>query len=218
MDSSNFRVQKWSRNGTSPMTMPGTSSLGYAYFLFVDKYDNLYVSLNTGSKVIRFAANSSSSTTVAGIGTVGFASNQFSNPAGIWVDDARAVYVADYSNHRIQKWIYNASSGLTVAGTGVNGSSLMQLCNPNSVAVDTIGRVYVADRFNHRIVRWGPNATVGVCVAACTGNAGQQANQLNEPISLAFDTNGSMYVSDSANNRIQKFQVFDNASECSNLA
>ena len=76
MDSSNFRVQKWSRNGTNPMTVPGTSSLTDSYFLFVDKYGNLYVSLSTDSKVIRFAANSSSFTTVAGIGTAGPASNQ----------------------------------------------------------------------------------------------------------------------------------------------
>ena len=123
-----------------------------------------------------------------------------------------------YTNHRIQKWTYNASSGITVAGTGVNGSGLMQLQKPNSVAVDTSGRVYIADRYNHRIVRWAPNATVGVCVVACTGVAGQQANQLNQPISVAFDTNGSMYVSDSSNNRVQKFQAFDNASECSKFA
>ena len=29
---SNSRVQKWSRNGTNPMTSPGASSLGYWLF------------------------------------------------------------------------------------------------------------------------------------------------------------------------------------------
>ena len=218
MDSYNSRVQKWSINGTSPMTVPGTSSLNNVYFLFVDKYDSLYMSLNSGSKVIRFAVNSSNFSTVAGIDTAGSASNEFDTTSGIWVDGAKTLYVADFYNNRIQKWIYNASFGFTVAGTGGSGNSLAQLYHPETVVVDTIGRVYVADRYNNRIVRWEPNATVGVCVAACTGVAGQQANQLNQPISLAFDTNGSMYVSDSANNRIQKFQVFDNASKCSNLA
>ena len=218
MDTGNSRVQKWSRNGTNPMTRPGASSLGTCYYLFIDKYDDLYVSINTDNKVIRFTANSSVYTTVAGTGTTGSTSYQFNSPSGMWVDGARTLYVADFNNHRIQKWIYNASSGITVAGTGGSGSSLTQLQNPESVAVDTSGRVYIADRYNHRIVRWAPNATVGVCVVACTGVAGQQANQLNEPISVAFDTNGSMYVSDSSNNRVQKFQVFDNASECSNLA
>ena len=218
MDTGNSRVQKWSRNGTNPMTRPGALASGSGFFLFVDKYDSVYVTLDSTSKVIRFAPNSSVYTTVAGTSTSGSASNQFQSPRGIWVDGARTLYVADFNNHRIQKWMYNASSGITVVGIGGSGNSLTQLQNPESVAVDTSGRLYIADRYNHRIVRWAPNATVGVCVVACTGVAGQQANQLNQPISVAFDTNGSMYVSDSSNNRVQKFQVFDNASECSNLA
>ena len=215
MDTYNYRVQKWSRNGTNPITRPGSSlpNFGQDFSVFVDKYDNLYMSLSSANKVILFAANSSNFTTVAGNGTAGSASNQFTGLIGIWVDDARALYAADSSNQRIQKWIYNASSGLTVAGTGMSGSSLTQLQNPNSMVVDRSGRVYVADRNNHRIVRWEPNATAGVCVVACTGVSGKQANQLNGPVFVAFDTNGSMYVSDSGNNRIQKFQVFDNVSE-----
>jgi sugar lactone lactonase YvrE len=164
--------------------------------------------------VIFFAPNSSSWLVVAGTGTVGSAANEFNNPCGIFIDDAQTLYVADYDNHRIQKWTDTASSGITVAGTGISGSSLAHLSYPNSLVVDTNGYIYIADSGNNRIVKWAPNATSGVCVAACTDTSGNQANQLYNPYALAFDSNGSMYISDAYNNRVQKFQILNNISEC----
>jgi hypothetical protein len=34
---------------------------------------------------------------------------------------------------------------------------------------------------------------------------------------VAFDSNGSMYVSDDWNNRVQKFQILSNVSECGTM-
>jgi sugar lactone lactonase YvrE len=214
MDATNRRVQKWSRNATNPITMPGSSYINYAYFLFIDQFNNLYLSDCSNAQVIRFAPNSSVPVIVAGDGTSGSAANQLDCPLGIFVDDVGTVYVADYWNHRIQKWYSGALSGITVAGTGSSGSSLTQLSNPKWVVVDTNGYMYIADTGNNRIIIWAPNATSGVCIIACTGTYGNRANQLNGAGSLAFDSNGSIYVSDMNNNRIQKFQILNNNSEC----
>jgi glucose/arabinose dehydrogenase len=77
--------------------------------------------------------------------------------------------------------------------------------------------MYIVDRGNNRIVRWPPGATSGVCVVACTGFSGSQVNNLYYPIDVAFDSNGSLYVSDDGNSRVQKFQILNNTSECSNI-
>jgi sugar lactone lactonase YvrE len=214
MDTDNNRVQKWFRNGSNPTTMPGGSAFNSSDYLFVDKYMNLYVSNYWGNKVNRFAPNSSSPVRVAGNGIAGSAANQVYNPGGLFVDDAYTIYVADSQNNRIQKWAYNASSGITIAGTGVLGSSLKQLNYPRSLAVDANGHMYIADTLNHRILAWAPNATSGVCVAACTNTTGNRADMLNFPQVVAFDSNGSMYVSDNGNNRVQKFTLLNNTCEC----
>jgi hypothetical protein len=58
-----------------------------------------------------------------------------------------------------------------------------------------------------------PNATSGVCIAGCAGTtSGTRANQFYHPVDLAFDNNGSLYISDHFNNRIQKFQILNNQS------
>jgi len=38
-----------------------------------------------------------------------------------------------------------------------------------------------------------------------TGGGGAAANQLNYPLDLAFDSQNSLYITDSRNNRVQKF-------------
>ncbi|CAF1027403.1 unnamed protein product [Adineta steineri] len=209
-DTYNHRVQKWFRNATNPVTIVGSSYISYAYFPFIDKYNNLYLSDCGYSQVIRFAPNSSSPVIVAGNGTSGSAASQLGCPLGISVDDSGTVYVADYWNHRIQKWVYGASSGVTVAGNGSIGNSLMQLNYPKSVVVDTNGYMYIVDTGNNRIVKWAPNANSGVCIIACSGVSGNQMNQLSGPVSLAFDSQGSIYIGDMGSNRVQKFQNMNN--------
>jgi sugar lactone lactonase YvrE len=211
LDVNNVRVQKWSRNGTNPITMPGDETFDSGYNLYVDSDNNLYVSIYSDHQVVCFAPNSPDWTIVAGIGIAGTSGNQLNNPNGLFVDDAFTMYIADTGNNRIQKWTYEASTGITVAGnsSGLSGSSLTLLWSPESLVVDTDGYMYIVDRGNNRIIRWPPNATSGVCIAACTGNTGTEANQLYYPIDVAFDTNGSLYVSDDGNSRVQKYQILD---------
>jgi sugar lactone lactonase YvrE len=109
-------------------------------------------------------------------------------------------------------WKSGASVGSTVAGNGVQGSSLSQLSAPGGIVLDKNGYIYIADTGNYRIVRWAPNSTTGVCIVACTLTAGTNVNQLGWPTAVAFDDKGSLYVADSPNNRIQKFQIRYNQS------
>jgi sugar lactone lactonase YvrE len=213
LDSKNYRVQKWSINGTNPSTVPGTGSIHYSFYMFMDKYGSLYVSVLDDNTVIRFAPNSSVFLTIAGTGSSGAQSNRLSSPYGIFVDDNLTLYIADYNNNRIQMWKYGASTGTTVVGTGTSGATLAELNNPSAVLVDTNGYMYIADSGNNRIVRWAPNSTSGICIVACTGSSGTNSNRLNYPSALAFDSNGSLYVCDLSNNRVQKFQSFDNQSK-----
>ncbi|CAF4141420.1 unnamed protein product [Adineta steineri] len=90
-------------------------------------------------------------------------------------------------------WKYGSLSGITVAGTGIAGSSLQQLNEPTDV------------------VKLGSDS--GICIAACTGTTGTQMNQLYAPVSIAFDSTGSLYTSDYHNNRVQKFQFLYNANQ-----
>ena len=224
MDTWNFRVEKWSKDFFDSETVAGIlgkngsstdmTMLASAQNLFIDNYGNLFVSDRINHRVVRFPWNSISGTAgviVAGTGSQGSNSNQLNTPSGVFVTDNGTLYIVDCSNHRIQKWLKGAESGVTVAGTGSYGSGLSQFNYPNKVLVDLNGYMYITDYGNNRIMRWAPNASQGECIVACSGYSGVSSNTLNGPTSMAFDSSGSLYVSDWKNSRVQKFDILNDA-------
>src|SRR5205085_41674 len=75
---------------------------------------------------------------------------------------------------------------------------------------DSAGNIYIADRSNNRIRRVDALTGVlttfaGTGVAGFAGDNGPAgAAQLNLPRQLAFDSQGNLFVADTANSRIRK--------------
>lgn len=213
LDTNNHRVQNLSLDVSNATTVLNYSRDYVSYFFYVDDDANIYLSVSDMHKVVLYHSNWTNETTVAGNGSEGSNTNQLRRPYGVFADSNGTLYVADRNNHRIMRWTRNAFSGICVAGNGTRGNSAAQLNEPVYVIVDTHGYMYITEDQNHRVTRWGPNSTVGECIAACTGNEGTAANQLKNPQSLAFDSYGSLYVSEWSNHRVQKFQITPDHSE-----
>jgi len=148
-------------------------------------------------------------------GISGNGDGQFNFPIGIVVDSGN-VYVADPNNHRIQKF---DSSGTFLTKWGISGAGDGEFSFPIGIAADS-GNVYVADRTNQRIQKfdssgiflsmwgWGVDngaAVFQTCTSGCqAGISGNGDGQFNNPNGVAVDS-GDVYVADSDNHRIQKF-------------
>ena len=161
--------------------------------------------------------------TIAGNNSQGYSgdsgpatSAQLYQPGGIAVDHSGNIYIADGGNHRVRK-ISNGTI-TTVAGTGTAGYSgdgkaatSAQLNNPVGVAVDSSGNLYIADAANNvirqvstsgTITTVAGNATLG---AGYTGDSGTATSaQLNNPVAVAVDPSGNLFIADSNNNVIRK--------------
>ena len=227
LDSANYRVQAYSRDGKQISTVAGSTGtlgnsesstgFGISYSLFVDAFGFLYVSDGDNHRVMRFPPNSSNGTSAviaAGTGSAGSSPGWLNGPRGIFVDGTLTLYIADTYNHRIQRWANNACSGMTVAGTGSVGSGLDQLNTPVAVVVDTNNYLYITDQGNNRILRWLVGACAGECIASCSDNkAGSTADKFSNARGLGFDSQGSLFVSDGSNNRVQKFSLVSSTGE-----
>ena len=104
---------------------------------------------------------------------------------------------------------------------GIEGTSGGQFNASYDVEVAPSGDVYVADLNNHRMLTysssgaflrtWGWGVTDGsnafqICTSSCqAGIPGAGDGQFNDPRRVAIDAGGNVYVSDSSNNRIEKF-------------
>ena len=133
---------------------------------------------------------------------------------GIATDAAGNLYLADAGAARIRV-VTPAGIINTVAGNGTAGFSgdggpatAASLNAPLSVAVDTGGSIHIADYLNNRVrvVKGGVISTeVGTGVTGFTGDgADPLLAALNQPVAVAVDSGGTLYINDGGNQRIRR--------------
>lgn len=100
--------------------------------------------------------------------------------------------------------------------TKTAGTSATTLRTPGAVALDTAANVWVADVLNRRVVRFDAPSTTGKAASIVLGqpnfisntqnNGGRTASSLSDPLALAVDGGGSLWVADGgANGRILRY-------------
>jgi tripartite motif-containing protein 71 len=151
-------------------------------------------------------------------GKNGTAAGEFSYPYGVAADAAGRVYIADTFRGRIQKF---DSNGTFLSEWGSYGTTENQFSNPFGMVVNASGTIFVADTDNHRIQRsdssgnfqlmWGWGVDAGssgleTCSSGCwSGTTGSGDGQFANPYGVTVDASGNVFVADTVNHRIQKF-------------
>jgi DNA-binding beta-propeller fold protein YncE len=126
-------------------------------------------------------------------------SGGLSGPTGIGVDLSTGnFYVAD-SGDRIVKF---DSTDAFVTDFSDGGSGPGELTNPDGVAVQAgTGYVFVADTNDNRMERFASDGTYN----GVWGSTGKGYGQFRSPADVGLATDGSFYVTDSDNARVEKF-------------
>jgi sugar lactone lactonase YvrE len=154
--------------------------------------------------------------TVAGLETYGLQDGtgseaRFRNPEGVAIAPGGDIIVTDRANNSIRR-VTTAGVVTTIFGDGSSGfadgdASVAKLDFPWKSCVDKDGNIFIADRDNHAIRKIDVNGMVstvaGTGVAGYVDGAGAQA-QFNQPIDVAVDANGVLYVADNLNHKIRK--------------
>ena len=228
-DTGNFRVRKVSAGTITTLVGGATGdggpgvlgSFDWPQAVVGDGVGNTYIADSNNNGIRKVAAGGTISTAV-GTGTSGFAgdagaatSARLSLPQGVAMDGSGNLYVADSRNARIRKIATNGTI-TTVAGNGTSGYSgdagqatSAQLNYPYGVALDTSGNLYIADANNHSVRKVALNGIIttiaGNGTSGSTGDGGQATSALlNNPLSLAVDPAGNVYIADGSNHRIRK--------------
>ena len=210
---SNGIVTTFSGDGTNGFLDGGPTMAKFASVtdIAIDASGNLYVA-DFGNNRIRKITTSGFVSTVAGNGVYGFSDGNnldamFKNPAGLTIDVNGAIYVADQNNNRIRK--ISGGQTTTIAGDGTDG-----YLDGNALAswfsfptdLEFIGQdLYIIDNWNNKIRKLSSGQ-----VSTLTGNGSGfldgtlSVAKFYNPLQIAVNSNGEIFVSDAVNNRIRK--------------
>lgn len=154
----------------------------------------------------------------AQLGAYGSEAGQFNEPRDIATAKNGNLFVLDSANGRVQE---TGPEGKYNAQFGSNGTGAGQMSGPSGIAVDSKGNIWIADTANNRIDEFNEKrefigafgfgvsdgeSKLEVCTTSCrAGLAGSAAGQLAQPRGIGVPANGTVYVSDTANNRIEEY-------------
>lgn len=202
-NSSGTQVAAWGSGGVA-CSDPGSGNGQFngPFGIAIDASDFVYVLDSYNHRVQKF---DSSLNYIRQWGSLGSSTGQFSYAQGIAVDNAGFVYVADTENNRIQKF---DSSGAFIREWGSLGSSNGQFTYPTSIAVDKPGNyVYVSDTGNNRIQKFDSSGTYlnqwAGFIPDAVGTYTWPPN--SSPVGIAVDNVGAVFVTDTHNNKIIKY-------------
>ena len=108
------------------------------------------------------------------------------------------IYVSDPGNYKIEKYNYE---GISVASFDYNLGGYP--IRPNGLTVDPDGNIYLTDSYKQRIIKLDPEGNT----LKIFGGVGNDKGQFTEPKDIVLDDRGYLFVTDFANNRIQKFET-----------
>ena len=214
-DSYNNRVQKFDLQGnfityigaSAPNFGSANGSFYYPQGVAVDGSGNFYVADNSNNRVQKFDSQGNFITYIGASAPSSSAANgSFHYPKAVAFDGSGNFYVADLGNNRVQKFDSQGNFITYIGASAPSSSSANGSFNsPYDVAVDGSGNVYVADLFNNRVQKFDSQGNFITYIGASAPSYSSANGSFNSPYGVAVDGSGNVYVSDTQNNRVQKF-------------
>ncbi len=208
-------------NGTSGFSGDGglaTAASFDAWSLAVDVSGNLYITDARNHRVRKVNAAGIISTVAGDGGDIfggdgGPATATSVLPVDIFVDPGGNLYLADAS-YRVRKVngdgiITTIACNGTSGFTGDGGPATAASCVPYRVARDSAGNLYVADGSSRRIRKVSAAGIITTVAGRGTGQSSGDGGpatlaELIQPLGVAVDPAGNVYIADEGSNRIRK--------------
>lgn len=182
-----------------------------------DTNGNVYVADAQNHRVVRYTSSGTVDTSWGGgdgvIGNLkGSGIDQFDFPMDVAIDAQNRLYITDNGNHRIARY---TSGGLldTSWATGgmiveLDGNGPLENRSLIGITVSDDGYIYASDNTLHRIKRYTPSGDLDTtwCSGGILGGTqGSGIGEFDEPLGLATDALGNLYIADTKNHRVMRY-------------
>ncbi len=229
-DTENHRIRKVATNGIISK-YAGDGSRGFSgdggnslkakmdspTGIAIDANGVMYIADSDNNRVRKVASNIM--TTYAGNGGGTFAGDGGAaiaaglSPEQVTIGAGGSILIADTWNHRIRK-VNSTGNISTVAGaprfSGDGGPATQAALNwPVGVSISSSADIIITDYLNNRVRKVSSSGTIttlaGITTAGSGGDGGPAtAAQLNLPADVSTKADGTIFIADSANNKVRK--------------
>jgi hypothetical protein len=178
----------WNPNGT---TFADNNTVGTnPYGVFVDINNTVYATASSLNQVqVWYKGNANATKTISG---------NLNSPMALFVTTNGDLYVDNGANGRVDKWIANTNNSVFVMNVSAQCTGLF-VDNNNSLYCSMYGLCQVVK------MALGSGGTTPMAIAG-SGTGGSTPELLNHPHGIFVDEQFNLYVADTDNQRIQKFQ------------
>ena len=196
-------IKKFDANGNFLSKWGGVNGSGDGEFrdlndIAIDGAGNVYVTDNFYDYCLIQKFDSSGNFLLKW-GEGGSGDSQFNGPPTIASDAAGNVYVADYGNHQLKKFDAN---GNFLSKWGDNAFSLVSMCGVNDVYVTHNDN----DDYHCRALQFNAGGDlVKTLVLRGTEEEAEDDDDYINPVSIAVDASGNLYVVDDSKHCVRKF-------------
>ena len=191
--------------------------------LTFDNYNNLFIADLANLRIRKVNLDTGSSITLVGKKSEKEVPNinaSLGGPFSVVFDKEGNLYISINGDSKVSKVEFTTGIISTIAGTGEAGytgdgdlAKNAQLANPTGLALDTKGNLFIADSGNERIRKVDLSTGIITTIAG-TGETGYTGDgdlaknaQLANPLGLAIDKKGDLFVVDRGNNRVRKINT-----------
>lgn len=211
-------------------TAPTASNLGRSLASAYDANGDLWVVDTYDNRVLEFPPPitlGESATVVLGQPSLndslnGQTASNFFLPEGLAFAPNGALWVSDSYNSRLLEFLPPFATGMAASvvlgqpnfTANAPATSNRSLALPGGIAFDPNGDLWVADSLNSRVLEFEPPFTTYEAATTVIGQTnfdspipGTSPTSLFLPSSIAFDANGTLYVSDSYNSRVLSYSA-----------
>ena len=136
--------------------------------------------------------------------TFDFSFGKFQKASSFYLNSAGFLFITDSGNDKLYKY---DTLGTYVIETGGYGWKEAAFDNPIDVFATPLN-IYVADKNNHRIERFDKD--LNFISQLSTREGENRDEQFGYPLGCATSTQGDLFILDSENKRVLKFDLFGN--------
>ena len=200
--------------------------LNFPRDIAVDANGNIYIADTHNNRVRKVTASTGIISAFAGTGStapiavmdIAATASTLNFPSGVTIDSSGNVLISDIGYESIYK--VTASTGKISLVAGNNGDDTAVLVDrPNCIAQDSSGNIYFSDMNSNRIRKMsnGVISTIagvvktGACMSFDYSGDGKNATlaSLCQPHSIALDSAGNVFFSDSGHRVVRKVYFSD---------